>query len=275
MSSESTPDSTLLAKKIELLELEQRKRELMEATRAPSAKPWWESAIAFLGLPATILAIVFQLTQTSDTVQTTAKTAAETAKLRVEEVKTRVELQNMLEDLAETKKKGVSAYREEVERTIPQLQQTVERLRLIESQSGAALLERSLAKYVLLWVLFHFVGLVFDVVFEVWSALLNGISTFLYGLRLKNKDGQEDHKRRARLLAYTSWTNLILRPVPNVLRWSLQLSIFFVLMVPLFNEVALSLGAKIPFEAVMLQAKNLEIGEALSTMKQILFGDMR
>jgi hypothetical protein len=271
-SDSTSSEAAILARKIELLELQQKKHDLEAATKSPPSKPWWVSAIEFLGLPAVILAIVIQLTQASSNVQTTAKVEAETAKLKVEEVKTRVELQKMLDDLADTKKKGVAAYREEVERTIPQLQQTIERLRLIESQSGAALLERSLAKYVLLWVLFHFVGLIFDVIYQVWSTLLSGTSTFLSNLQFKDKDGREDYKRRQRLLKYIQWGHLVLGPVPTVLRWSLQLSIFFALMIPLFNEVAIALGAKTPFEVVMAQAKNLEISAALSTMKQVLFG---
>jgi hypothetical protein len=178
----------------------------------------------------------------------------------------------MLDDLAETKKKGVVAYREEVEKTLPQLQSTIEKLRAIESQSGAATLERSIAKYILLWVLFHFVGLIFDVIFQVWSALLNGASTLLYSLKFKDKNGHEDYERKRRLSNYIHWGHLVLDPVPTVLRWSLQLSIFVALMIPLFDEVANALGASIPFEVVMNQAKNLEIGAALSTMKQLLFG---
>jgi len=64
----------------------------------------------------------------------------------------------------------------------------------------------------------------------------------------------------------------VLYPVPSILRWSLQLSIFIALMVPLFNEVSLAIGSQTSFEVVMDQGKHLEIGAALSTMKQLLFG---
>lgn len=268
----TSSETAYLLKKIELMELEQRKRDLEAATKAPSSKPWWASAVEVLALPAAILAIVIQLTTASGNVQTTAKTEAETSKIKTDEVKTRVELQKMLDDLAETKKKGVTAYREEIERTMPQLQQTIERLRLIEAQSGGAVLGRSLAKYVLLWVLFHFIGLVFDVIFEVWSALLSAGWNLLNGIRFKDKNGNNDYKRYERLQRYIQWSRLMLHPIPNVLRWSLQLSIFVALMIPLFNEVATALGAGTPFEVVMAQAKDFQIGAALSTMKQILFG---
>jgi hypothetical protein len=253
-------------------ELAQQRRELEDSKRSAPSKPWWASAVEILALPAAVIAIVVQFTSASGNVQTTAKTEAETAKIKVEEVKTRVELQKMLDDLAETKKQGVTAYREEIERTLPQLQQTIERLRVVESQSKAVALERSFAKYVLLWVLFHFVGLIFDIVSQVWSALLNSVSTLVRTIKFRDKNGREDYERQRRLSNVIAWAQLVLYPVPSILRWSLQLSIFIALMVPLFNEVSLAIGSQTSFEVVMDQGKHLEIGAALSTMKQLLFG---
>lgn len=268
-----------LAKEIAALRLEQdrreierQRRELEESKKSPPAKPWWASAIEILALPAAVIAIVVQFTNASSNVQTTAKTEAETAKIRVEEIKTRVELQKMLDDLAETKKKGVNAYREEIERTLPQLQQTIERLRVVESQSKSVVLERSIAKYILLWVLFHFVGLIFDIISQIWSALLNGISTLIGTVRFKNKEGREDYERRRRLSDAVQWFQLVLHPIPSILRWSLQLSIFIALVIPLFNEVSLAIGSRTSFDVVMAQARELEVSAALSTMKQLLFG---
>lgn len=275
----SSAEVSALAKEIASLRLEQdrreldrQRRELEESKKSPPAKPWWASALEILALPAAVIAIVVQFTNASSTVQTTAKTEAETAKIKVEEIKTRVELQKMLDDLAETKQKGVTAYREEIERTLPQLQQTIERLRVVESQSKAVALERSLAKYVLLWVLFHFVGLIFDIVSQVWSALLSSVSTLVRTIRFKGKDGREDYERQRRLSNVLQWAQLVLYPLPSILRWSLQLSIFIALMIPLFNEVSIAIGSRTSFDIVMEQARHLEVGAALSTMKQLLFG---
>lgn len=253
-------------------DLERQRRELDEAKKKPPAKPWWASAVEILALPAAVVAIVVQFTNASSTVQTTAKTEAETAKIKVEEVKTRVELQKMLDDLAETKKKGVTAYREEIERTLPQLQQTIERLRVVESQSKSVALERSFAKYILLWVLFHFIGLIFDIVSQFWSALWSGISTFVSTIRFKDKNGREDYEKQRRISNAMRWIQLLAYPIPSILRWSLQLSILLALMIPLFNEVALAIGSQTSFDVVVFQAKHLDIGGALSTMKTILFG---
>lgn len=253
-------------------DLERERREMEESKKKPAAKPWWASVAEILALPAAIIAIVVQFTSASSNVQTAAKTEAETEKTKVDTIKTRVELQKMLDDLAETKKKGVVAYREEIERTLPQLQQTIERLRVVESQSKAVTLDRSLAKYILLWVLFHFVGLIFDIVTQVWAALLSSISTLTSSIRFKTKDGRVDYDRQLRVANFTRWVHLVLFPVPSVLRWSLQLSIFIALVVPLFDEVSLAIGSRTSFDVVLAQARQLDVGAALSTMKQLLFG---
>jgi hypothetical protein len=260
-----------LARKVELLELELKKRDLEAAVKAPSAKPWWASTLEFLALPAAVIAIVLQLTQASGNVQTGAKTQAETAKIRVEEIKTRVELEKMLNDLAETKGKGVTAYREEVEKTIPRLQETVERLRRLESLSSSALLERSLAKYVLLWVLFQAVGLVFDVVQQGWSTLLASFWVLAFS-RQPRDEGKRSYERHRKIQKYGQLAAALLSSVTSILRGSIQLSIFVALMIPLFNEVALALGSSIHFDTLFAHAKHFQLAKALATMKEILFG---
>ena len=267
-------ESAIFARKLELLELELKKRDLEAAAKAPSAKPWWASTLEFLALPAAVIAIVLQLTQASGNVQTGAKTQAETAKIRVEEMKTRVELEKMLDDLAETKGKGVTAYREEVERAIPKLQDAIESLRRLETLASSQLLERSVAKFVLLWILFHAVGLVFDVIQQGWGTLFASLFLFVFARRPKD-DSTSDHERHQKRLKYAQISAALLSPVPNVLRWSIQLSIFFALMVPLFNEVALGLGSNTQFDTLVQQAKHLEISRALAMMKEVLFGTSR
>jgi len=43
-------------------------------------------------------------------------------------------------------------------------------------------------------------------------------------------------------------------------------------MIPLFDEVARSLGSDVAFDAILKQASRLKIGEALATLKLLLFG---
>jgi len=43
-------------------------------------------------------------------------------------------------------------------------------------------------------------------------------------------------------------------------------------MIPLFNEVSLAIGSGTSFYIVIAQARQMNVGAALSTMKQLLFG---
>lgn len=107
---------------------------------------------------------------------------------------------------------------------------------------------------------------------EIWNALTNAARNLLWSFKFRDKEGREDYKKRERVHQYVQWADLIIRPVPNVLRWSLQLSIFVALMIPLFNEIASSFGSPQTFEAVLIHAKDMDVSATLSTMKDILFG---
>jgi hypothetical protein len=227
--------------------------------------------LEFLALPAAILAIVFQIAQTTGSVQTQEKTAAETQKIKTEEIKTRAELEQLLDSLAEKKQKGVAAYKDEIEKTLPKLQETVERLKTVEGQSNRFLIQSVLAKYVILWILFHAIGLVFDIFSQLWSTLLSSGAMAIFSRKLKNGD-EKSREKRERTRRFATWAVAILGPVPSILRWSIQLSIFIALMIPLFNEVSHILGSDLTFANVFASAKALRIGEAIGKVKMILFG---
>ena len=268
----ATSKTELLERKIELLELEQKKKDLEAAIKAPSAKPWWTSAVELLALPAAILAIVFQMTQTTGSITDQEKTEAETAKIRIEEVKTRAELAGILDELAEKKGKGVETYRQEVEQTLPKLQETIDRLNIIEQKANRATIETILIKYVLLWILFHAIGLFFDIVSQVWSTMLASTAMVVFNRRPKEGESENAYKRRRRVQNIAQWLVALLSPVPSILRWSMQLSIFIVLMIPLFNEASFALGSSVTFDSIIGTAPSMELSETLGKIKTILFG---
>ncbi|WP_457798922.1 hypothetical protein [Methylocystis sp. S23] len=273
----STAQNDILARKIELLELELKKRDVEAAAKSPAAKPWWSSLVEILALPAAIIAIVFQLTQMSGNVQTEAKTEAETSKIRVEEIKTRAELQEILDTLAEKKQKGVVAYRDEIEKTIPKLQETVDRLRTANLLAAPGLLGRSLAKFVLLWILIHAVSLAFDVISQIWGAFISSLSIFSNGMAEKlvkgrDKYGNVDYKKVNKIRSMISLFTVMLSFVPSILRWSIQISIFLALFIPLFDEIILALGSNRSFNEVLTLAKQYDLSGMLAVMKEILFG---
>jgi putative exporter of polyketide antibiotics len=60
--------------------------------------------------------------------------------------------------------------------------------------------------------------------------------------------------------------------IPNILRWSIQISIFIALFVPLFDEIAASLGSDYRFRDLFRQAMHLDLSRVLTTLRSILFG---
>lgn len=263
----SAPDE--LARRLQLLELQLKQRELETATKP---KAWWVTIVEFLALPAAVLAIVIQLTQASGNVKTETKTEAETTKARVDTAKALLETEKLQLELAALRAKGPTVATQDVERLVPRLEESVERLRALQSQQQQQPLATALAKFVLLWILFHAIGLLFDVIQQVWGSLLAGTLLYVFNKEHpRTLDEQQERKRHSRR-KLAQWAGAILSPVPSVLRWSLQLSVFVALMIPLFDEVARSMGSGLVFETLVRQTSQLELGNALATLKQLLFG---
>ncbi|WP_163878354.1 hypothetical protein [Rhizobium laguerreae] len=259
-----------LQNQIERAELDRQKKANGDI-KEPQRRPWWVTAVEILALPAAIIAIVVQFTAASGNVETNEKTRAETAKIQVEEVKTRVELQSMLDELADKKAKGIDNFRVETEALLPKIDATIQKLRALDSETGARALSVILIKYIMLWVLFHFIGLIFDVIYQIWNTSMSAVSTYVFSLSFQRKDGTYNREKSERLRKYFTWAMIVLQQVPSVLRWSLELSVFIALMIPLFNEASAAIGSQTTFETVLHASKNFDIGEALSAMKATLF----
>ncbi len=270
-ASDHTAGQEMLARKLEVLELEQRKRDA-EAVSRPQAKPWWASAVEFLALPAAVLALVAQFTATVGTTPETEKTQAETVKIRTEEVKTRAELEGLLNELAEKKRRGVESYRAEIEKTLPRLEETLAKLKAVDDQSRATFVGRILPKYILLWILFNAVSLVMDIVTQIWSTLLGGIAIAIFSRGSTERLTRDEREWWRKVHRTTQWIFALLAPVPNILRWSIQLSIFLALMLPLFNETTQVLGSALSFSEVVDSARRLDLQGALEQMHAVLFG---
>lgn len=272
MTENSTTSTEVLRleRKIEILELEQKRRDL-EVEKRQAPKPWWTSAIEFLALPAAIIAIVVQLTGALGTVTEQEKTKAETEKIRTEEVKTRAELQGIVDDLAEKKRKGVESYRSEVEKALPQLESTLAKLKSINTESDKAVLQTILPKYILLWIAFHAVGLLADVISQIWSAMLSSVAIAIFTRRRDKKLTRAQELRWRTIERGTQWSVAILGPAPNILRWSIQLSLFVALMIPLFDETAHLLGSSFVFEDLLDSAKSADLQGILLKLQNILF----
>jgi hypothetical protein len=74
-----------------------------------------------------------------------------------------------------------------------------------------------------------------------------------------------------RVQKYLDGAIVVLSPAPNVLRWSIQLSIVATLLAPFFDEVAMDFGSRVRFADVMHHVTHMHFSAMLAAMKQALF----
>jgi len=272
-SNPNTPTSSLATKE-ELerrnleLEYELKKKQLADFGKPPAASPksWWVIVVEFLGIPAAVIGLAVGITTASGNRATEAKTVAETVQIKAAMSKA-AETEKLASDLSTKQKEGPRAFEQAVTQNAEQIKDALERLQTLEEQSARVNVQRSVLKFVLLWILFNIVGLGFDVLGSVWGT---ATSTVIYTLMsffpkmLESREGKPPRLFPAVVL--------ILGQVPNILKWSIQLSIFVTLLGPLFNEIAVSFGSQTTFADVLAEAKHLHFGAMLSAMRQLLFG---
>ena len=266
-------DEELLAKRLELLELGEKKRAILEETRRPEAKAWWVKATELLALPTAIIVLVFQFTQTAGELDSQEKIQAETAKIQAEEIKTRAETEKLLDEIAEKKGKGVEEYRKAIEDTLPKLQETLGRLDEIENRSRSSSSYGILLKFVLLWIIYNAIGLLFDIIAHVWAALLNSITMVSLSYSPSSDRKNERARKASQLLQKVlPWFHTIAGPIPDLFRWSIHLSVFIVLVIPLFDEAVTAIAGTGNFQLLVDTVKDIGLGEAISLMRQLMFG---
>lgn len=253
------------------LSFQLEKQSLAAELKQPEKKNWWTTAIEVLGLPALVIAILVQVGEATSNLGVPEKTQAEIEKTKTEELKARAELTQLLESIAEKKSKGISAYREEIERTLPQLETTLDRLNKIDANQNRWFLQEALAKYLLLWVVLFGVNLFFDLIIQVWSTILNTISNSIYALSWTNQSSEQFRIRIQRLHRIMPWFHSILGPIPNLCNWAVRVSIFIALVIPFFNELAMHLGSKENFESIFSHLRHLDIVGTITLLKNMLF----
>jgi hypothetical protein len=172
------------------------------------------------------------------------------------------------------KQKAPISYREQVDEIVPRLQQTAQRLKDLESTTARQAVVTVLPKFIMLWIVLIAVGLIFDVVQQVWGYLLMG-AMILWNRRRRSIERQlRDEgkiRRHERVADVVQWALALAGSLPNILRWSISLAMFVVLFVPVFNEVAVGLGSSYTFADVWSDVRSLRFAEALRTLQEILF----
>ena len=150
------------------------------------------------------------------------------------------------------------------------------------SQQSVPALTSTIAKFILLWILFSVVNLVFEVIDRIWAFLLTGGFMSLNTIRRRLQEGKEQEddgaptgKRRGRmqrLAPYFQVVFVVIGQAPSILRWSIQLSLFYILLGPLFDEIAISFGSTTRFSEIMREIEHFQFSYMFATMRQLLFG---
>ena len=278
------------------MRLEMRLKALESNTadqRAPAPKSWWQTAAEVIAVPTAIVLLVFQITQVTGSFHTDRKTEVETTKLQADELKTRLETQKMLDELAASRAKGMDAYRQELDKTLPKLTDSINKLQQIDTLTRPKITELVIAKFIILWIIFTALGLAFDLVQQAWGPMFIAVylpynswlnrRQNLISERLAQNVHKEDStadflqlknaRRRIEFIKRTTpFVMTFIGAIPNILRWSIQISIFIALFVPLFDEIAASLGSDYRFRDLFRQAMHLDLSRVLTTLRSILFG---
>jgi hypothetical protein len=258
------------------LEIEEKKRAL--ATK----KPWWTILAEVLGIPVLVLTLAVSYTTASGNLTTKQKTEAEINQIAQGQAKAQ-EAGQLATDLSAKEKEGPQAFAQAVAQNADKIQSSLDRLQLLEQQAVRVNIQQEMLKFVLLWILFNLVGLVFNILNQVWStatstaiyavtaAIQSGMEKDEHGIEKQTPKNQKRRLWRDRFNRIAPSVFLLLGPLPNILQWSIQVSIFLALLAPLFNEISFSFGSHITFNDIFTDVKHLHFAAMLSKMRQILF----
>jgi len=150
-----------------------------EKTAAKEKEPWWVAVTKFLGLPAAAIALLLNLTTLRHDSYETEKLAAKTFKIRTDELKTRAGLAQQLDALDKTRAAGTADYKAELEATLPKIQESLARLRILNE--SARLTDTSvLYKSLVIATFASTVWLMISVLSTIWGSLSTLIFVSLY-----------------------------------------------------------------------------------------------
>lgn len=228
-------------------------------------QPWWTILTAILGIPGLIFLMYLQFSQSGQAKAETQKSIAETEKVRTEELKARTELQGELDTLAEKKGQGFAAYQKQLNESLPKLQETLERLNAA-NVAKQTVNRDLLIQYVVLWVFVWGIGLLLDFISILWNWILSIAVTLLY-----SSEPERESRFAKRLKRLVRVLVPFFSPLPQVLRLSVQIFVFFALFAPLFDQTAAAVGSATKFRTVANSVKSLRFGDAVGQVKGVIF----
>jgi tetrahydromethanopterin S-methyltransferase subunit B len=234
--------------------------------------PLWFYVSQLVTILGVIAAIILNLSQASQVGPTKEKTVAETQKIYTEELKTRAELEKLLGDLATEKSKGLDAYEEQLNRVLPELQSTIERLNKLDSVSSRYAVVENLYKNMLIGMFLTAVFFFLQTFSIVWSWLTSTLLSAFYSFRPKWTSKNEGRRKRyENIQKYVGMFSSMLGNVPAVVILLVEIYIFTALSVPLFDSVSSSLGIDLQFASVLEHLWKFDLSGAVDIFKKALF----
>jgi hypothetical protein len=267
LSGTPSADPEIRKRQLQLLDLEiESKRTQVQKDKRP--KKWWQSAIEMLALPTAVVTIAGGIITATDALHPSRS--------------------NESPKVVTSAPQNTPGAPANVGSATQGDTRKLEATQTLKEPS--AILTRSVAKFILLWILFNMVGLLFDVVDRVWGLFLGGgfLSFTAYQRRLTERTeilrrGEPDEpdlsneaerlsRRRERLQQYSQISMFVLSQAPSILRWSIQLSLFYVLLAPLFDEISIAFGSTTRFAEIVRELEHFQFSHMFAAMRQLLFG---
>lgn len=240
-------------------------KQLLDAKKPEEKQqPWWVTLTTFLALPALLVVMFLQFNQAGSERQDVKQSQAEAQLAITQELKARADLEITLSDLERKKAKGVAEYQAALDAAVPQLQSLLSQLERSRAGSNSTLF---LYKFVILWAVWHGLGMVFNIIHSLWNATVGLVTGAVFSYHRHGRPSA----RLTRIRTIVQFAIPALYAVPSILNWAVHIFVFAALIVPLFNEVAVALGSQTTFTSIVESARALNLGEAVEKIRGVIF----
>jgi hypothetical protein len=300
-------DFELLTAKLDLI---REKIEGVKPPDKKETSPWYVVAVGVLGVPAITILMIMNFSQyqannltTEKTIQETTKTKLEIEQLRAKatELKATVKsediqsLKSSLNDVIPLLQQSASRLERQRPKTTPSIE-TSFLLRFIVAWAFLNFIGVAFSAFFVGWDLIVQFPYTFSNIRR--QQIRNHERIAEEKLRKqhieeerkyqldRSHEGREDfnerqHKertdlyalferRRARLDLWLQGSSSILRIFPRILQVSLQVAVFVVIIIPMFDLVAVQMGSRVRFENVLSSAKQLDFGKSLLYVRELV-----
>jgi|GEM_PF-6905727 hypothetical protein len=231
-----------------------------DATPKNKFEGWGNSVAVIIGILSGIAVLFTQLKQPENIKADTEEKLAGARKSNAEALKMEHEIQVSLDSLKRKGSKDVEAYNDLIQNKLPKLENVIARFETAKSQN-----QKLLYKYIIIWVIFIGLGWFFRLFHTLWSNLLNLISFMMNNRIMSSKD----EKKRLRLGRISNSVHLFYS-VPTIVEVIIDINIFFVLIVPIFNETSASLGSNKTFKSVSSEFSRFHINSSIDSVRNII-----